>query len=338
MSNPSSRKGYVPGASRKPAPAATVSAGWDDPTQLYPLVILCVLTLTLIAAYGNMLWETSFAWFDAQYSHGYLIPLFSLVLLWLRRRPFEPARPLDRWIGLGILMVGLGVRIAASMIYSHPLDRLSFIVALFGVFLMVGGWNLIRWSGPALAFLVFMFPLPSKIENTFLVRLQTLATVVSKFVFQTLGFDVVREGNSLWVAGEPLNIAEACSGLRMATIFVALAVAIVMLVERPWWDKLIILLSAIPIALTVNVIRITITGLLLRTSLAQSETFTQYIHDVAGYVMPIMALGFLWLELAILSKLTITEDASKKAAIGVVGKRSGGTTQGRRRGPAAAGR
>ena len=72
-----------------------------------------------------------------------------------------------------------------------------------------------------------------------------------------MGVAAFRQGNLISVPGADLNIADACSGLRMLTIFLALAVAMVFLVERPWWDKLIILLSAVPIALIVNIIRIT---------------------------------------------------------------------------------
>jgi exosortase/archaeosortase family protein len=71
----------------------------------------------------------------------------------------------------------------------------------------------------------------------------------------------LRDVRTISISGIPLYVADACSGLRMVTIFCALAVAMVFLIERPWWDKLIILLSAIPIALIVNIVRITLTGL-----------------------------------------------------------------------------
>ncbi len=303
---PTATAATTAGGVRRTATSGKIS--WDDPVQRRSLILLAGMCLPLIYCYGNMLWETSFEWFDPQYSHGYLIPVFSLVLLWLRAKPLVEATPSERWAGLGILMFGLGVRMYSAYVYMVPLDRLSFLVSLVGVFVIAGGWSLFKWSWPAIGFLVFMYPLPSVLENSVLIWMQNLATQMSQFVFQVLGYDAVRSGNTLTLSGHPLLIAEACSGLRMTTIFVALAVAVVMLINRPWWDKVLILLSSIPIALLVNMIRITVTGLLLQTSWSESETFSQAAHDVAGYVMPILALGFLWLELAILSRLSVVEE------------------------------
>ena len=151
-------------------------------------------------------------------------------------------------------------------------------------------------------------------------RLQRLASISSAFVLQTLGLAAARTGNLIRIPGmdQPLSIAEACSGLRMCTIFVALAVAMVFLVERPWWDKFIILLSAIPIALLVNIIRITLTGLLYM-AVGQDNHFAQKLgHDWAGYFMMPLALGFLWLELQVLERLTIPVDTVQLRPVGAV--------------------
>ena len=141
---------------------------------------------------------------------------------------------------------------------------MSLLPCLFGVFLMVGGLQAIRWAWPALLFLGFMFPLPHAAEVAVLNRLQKMATASSTFVLQTLGVAAFRNGNLISLPGsdQPMNVAEGCAGLRMATIFAAFAVAMVLIIERPWWDKVVILLSAIPIAIIVNIVRITATGLL----------------------------------------------------------------------------
>ena len=150
-----------------------------------------------------------------------------------------------------------------------------------------------------------MFPLPSVLEQNVLWRLQTLASVCSAFVLQTLGVAAFRQGNLISIPNADLNIADACSGLRMLTIFGAFAVAMVFLIERPWWDKFIILLSAVPIALIVNIIRITVTGLLYMAAGPENEFARKLGHDWAGYFMMPLALGFLWIELQILERLTV---------------------------------
>jgi exosortase/archaeosortase family protein len=95
------------------------------------------------------------------------------------------------------------------------------------------------------------------------------------------------------------------------TIFCALAVAMVFLIERPWWDKLIILLSAVPIALIVNIVRITLTGLAYLWTGGTNEFIQTFAHDWAGLFMMPLALGILWVELQILERVTIPIDMGR---------------------------
>jgi exosortase len=296
------------------APAAEVA--WDDPTQRVPLITLVVLTLLLVLSYLDTFSLVKEEWANPLYSHGYIVPIISLALLWLRYQPFRPVPAAERWIGLGVLVLGLAVRHMGVYMTMNPLDRYSFLISIIGVFLLVGGYHTIRWAWPALVFLVFMMPLPSVLEHNILWRLQTLASVCSTIVLQTMGVAAFRQGNLISVPGADLNIADACSGLRMLTIFLALAVAMVFLIERPWWDKFMILLSAVPIALIVNVIRITVTGLLYMAVGQDNEFAHKLGHDWAGYFMMPMALGFLWLELQILERLTVPVNVAQFKPVG----------------------
>jgi exosortase len=302
--------------SRAAAQSAAPQVSWNDPSQRVPLITLAVLTVLLVAAYWDMFTLTSASWEDPLYSHGYIVPLFSLGLMWMRWQPFRPVPASERWIGLAILVGGLAVRLFAVQANMNPLDRYSFLVAIVGVFVMVGGWHTLRWAGPALGFLFFMYPLPAILEQGVLWRLQTVASAASTFILQTMGVAAFRQGNLITISGMDLFVADACSGLRMATIFSALAVAMIFLIERPWWDKFMIILSAIPIALIVNIIRITVTGLLYLAVGPENEFVKHLGHDWAGYFMMPLALGFLWVELQVLERLTIPVDAAQLKPIG----------------------
>lgn len=299
--------------------AATAEVGWNDPTQRVPLITLGLMILALVLAYLDTFSLVKDEWSNPLYSHGYIVPLFAIGMLWLRYQPFRPVPALERWAGLGVLVSALALRLFGVYMTMNPVDRYSFPLAIFGLFLLVGGWHMIRWAWPAILFLFFMFPLPSVFERNILWRLQTLAAVCSTFVLQTLGIAAFRQGNLISVPGADLNIADACSGLRMVTIFFALALAMVFLVERPWWDKLIILLSAIPIALIVNIIRITLTGILYMMVGPENEFAKKLGHDWAGFFMMPLALGFLWLELQILEKLTVPVEVSQLKPVGARG-------------------
>lgn len=283
----------------------------SDPAQRNPLIALCLMLLGLVIAYLDTFSLVKDEWSNPLYSHGYIVPLLAIGLLYVRFQPFRPVPASERWIGLAILVAGLSLRLVGVYMTMAPVDRYSFPVAVFGVFMLVGGWHTIRWSWPAMIFLFFMFPLPSVFEHNILWRLQTLASVASTFVLQTMGVAAFRDGNLIKVPGANLNIADACSGLRMVTIFFALALVMVFLVERPWWDKFIILLSAIPIALLVNIIRITVTGLLYMAVGPDNEFAKKLGHDWAGFFMMPLALGFLWIELQILERLTVPVEGTQ---------------------------
>lgn len=281
-------------------------------------IAIGILTAIVIACYLNTLFGTAVAWESPMYSHGYLIPVFAIFLLYMRREPLTEPTASERWWGVGLIVLAMAMRVASGYFVQFTIDRLSLIVCLLGVFVLVGGLRTLRWAGPPIAFLVFMFPLPGFLVDRILRPMQTMATISSVYALQTLGVDVFREGNRIVLEHTPMNVVDQCSGLRMLTIFIALAVAIVMISNhRPLWERAIILMSSVPIALLVNTIRITVTGLLYNLNLDE-EIVNHIFHDFAGLIMMPLALGFLFLEMQILSRLVI-EDTSHPKAIGVGG-------------------
>ena len=126
----------------------TADVAWNDPSQRVPLIMLVVLTVALVAAYWDMFSLVMEEWANPLYSHGYIVPIISLALLWLRYQPFRPVPAGERWIGLGVLVLGLAVRSFGVYMTMNPLDRYSFLIAIFGVFMMVGGLHTIRWAWP----------------------------------------------------------------------------------------------------------------------------------------------------------------------------------------------
>lgn len=228
-----------------------------------------------------------------------------------RYHEFEPVAPNERWIGAGLVIAALCLRIYGTYYDALYLDRYSMIPAIFGVFMLVGGVPIIKRMWASIAFVAFMMPLPSKVEHLLLGGLQKIAAAASTTVLQILGVGAYRRGSRIFVDGlvEPLEVIGACAGLRMLTIFCAMVIALVLLIDRPWWDKLILLLSAIPIALVTNVIRITATALLYLAveGTSMQESLHQWIHDYAGYAMIFIAAGIMWFEYKVLSWLFVEE-------------------------------
>jgi exosortase len=278
--------------------------------------ILCGI---VVICFRNTIVGTADAWSTPMYSHGYMIPAFTAFLMYMRREPIEDASSRERWWGAGIIGVAMLLRSAAGFNTIFTLDRVTLLIALLGVFVYVGGFRLLRWAGAPIAFLAFMFPLPGFIVDNLFRPLQTAATISSVYVLQTLGVDVFRDGNRIELEHSPLSVAEQCSGLRMATILIALVVAIVMISNnRPWWERIVVLFSAIPIALMANCIRITATGLLYNLNLNEAISEKMF-HDVLGFLMMPIALCLLFLEMRILSNLVIEDRSAAKPVQGVLG-------------------
>jgi exosortase len=240
---------------------------------------------------------------DAQYSHGYLVPLFALYLLWARRG-LAPDAFAPRWWGLLLLLAALALRLGGTALFLPWLAEASLLPCLAGLFALAGGWRALRWAWPAIAFLVFMVPLPYRLEVALAHPLQRIATLASTYALQTLGLGACADGNVIRMGEVRMGVVEACSGLAMLVIFFALSTAVALVVRRPLLDKVLIFLSAVPIALISNVVRITATGVLHRT--AGSYLANLVFHDLAGWLMMPLALGLLWLELRLLAVVLVT--------------------------------
>jgi len=303
------------------------SASWfiKNKDQVVPWSILIALVGMLIYVYGNSLDSRGAMqfWDNPKYSHGWLVPVFTAILLWLRYEPFGPVTIGARWAGVALLAGGVGLRCLATYYPSHVLEMDSFVPAVMGVFLLVGGWKTLRWAGPAIAFLIFMFPLPGFLDARLLGPLQKVATLSSTYLLQTMGIPSYSEGNRIVIGEVELGVVEACSGLRMLTIFAALAVAITLVTERPLWERIVIILSAVPIALASNIIRITVTALLYLT--VGPDLVERVFHDLDGLFMVPLALGLLYIEFQILSNLVIDDSAAGPLQIGGAGGPSAAT-------------
>lgn len=242
---------------------------------------------------------------DPQYSHGFLVPLFALALLWLRWDKLDATTLKVSWWGLGLLCLATVMRLGAAWFNFDWFDGMSIIPCLAGVCLLFGGLAAFKWAWPAIGFLVFMVPLPYSVERSLMGPLRGIGTTISTYVMQTLGLPAIAEGNIIHLGEHNIGVAEACSGLRMLVIFFALSAAVALIIERGIWTRVVVVLSAIPIALISNITRITVTGALYQ--FAGPELAERVFHDLAGWLMMPLGLALLWAELWLLSHLVITE-------------------------------
>jgi exosortase len=262
------------------------------------------LALCLVWAYWTTIQELWRRWSDQpQYSHGYFVPIFAGVLLWWRRDMLESKTLRGSWWGLPVLVFGVAMRLAGAYYFYDTFDFLSLLPVFVGICLLLGGWYALWWSWPAILFLIFMIPMPFRLETAMAQPLQQIATRISTYTLQTLGLPAIAEGNTILIEEARIGVVEACSGLRMLTVFIALAMGFIFMIDRPIWERAILLASAIPIALISNIVRITVTGAM--HSMGLSKAADVFFHDVAGWFMMPLAVALLALELWLLSKVFI---------------------------------
>jgi exosortase len=298
-----------------------------DSRRFRRLVLLTAVAGSIAWAYWPTLCEIARKWMhDPQYSHGYFVPLFAVYLLWRRRRLVGENRA-SSWWGVGLLLSAVLLRGAGALFYNDWLDAISLLPLLAGVALLLGGWSMLRWSGPAIGFLFFMVPLPYRLETGLAHPLQRLATLTATYTLQTLGLPALAEGNVIHVNQASIGVVEACSGLGMLLLFFALATGVALLARRPLLDKVLIVVSAAPIAVLANVMRITLTAFLHAT--VGSRWADLVFHDLAGLLMMPLALGMLGVELWLLRRLLVDRPLPSWAPI----RFSQPSPRGARRGP-----
>jgi exosortase len=276
---------------------------------LRPLAISAALGVVFLWAYWPELLEMERKWAtDPQYSHAYLVPAYALYLLWARRGSSEKEAWKCSWWGLPFLAAGVVLRMAGAYVHVDWFGAVSLLPMLAGATLLLAGWPGLRRAWVPIAFLAFMIPLPYRIEAALSHPLQRLATQASTYALQTLGRPAFAEGNVILINDARIGVVEACNGLGMLLLFFALATAVALHVRRSLWEKVLIVASAVPIAVIVNVARITVTGVLHET--VGGKVADMVFHDLAGWLMMPVALALLGLELQVFDRLFVEADAS----------------------------
>ncbi len=290
-----------------PAPAAAASASRGAVWQVAAFVAV------LGWAYFPMLRVFADKWInDPQYSHGLLVPFFSAYLV---RRAWQgeslTLKPLPI-LGCGLLVAILTLRAASGALLFYQFDAAALLLSLVAGCLAFGGVPLVKRTGPAIVFLIFMVPLPYELERNVGAPLKTAATVSSTFLLQTLGLPAIRDGNLILIDEVRLGVVDACSGLKMMVTFAAFSVGAVLLIDRSRFEKLMVLLGIIPIAVLTNVLRITATG--ISFSGISDKATQDFLHDMHGWLMMPVGLALLGVELWLLKRLVVEEETASGAA------------------------
>jgi len=244
--------------------------------------------ILLIGAYLPVLIKLVNQWStDDDVSHGFFVPVVAAYIAWTRREALLNLEWKPAWWGIGIL-VWAGLQGYLGMLGAELfLQRTALLLSLLGMLLILGGTALVRELLFPLLLLPFMIPLPTVIYNSITFPLQLFASAVAEQSLEILNVPVLRDGNILYLASQPLNVAEACSGIRSLLSLSFLSLVYAYFFDRKVWMRWVLLIATIPIAIIANSARVTLTGVLseIDTSLAEG-----FFHEVEGWVIFVVAL------------------------------------------------
>ncbi len=253
-----------------------------------------VALLLLIAwLYAPIIARLFLQWInDPNFSHGVFVPVFALFVLWQDREKLTAIAPAPSWTGLplvvlSLLMLVLGV-LGAELFFS----RVSLLILLAGLILLFKGWTFFRAVLFPWAFLILMIPIPNLILQQVTFPLQLLAAKLATALLELVQVPVLRQGNVIVLASMPLDVAEACSGIRSLLTLVTLAIIYGYLMETRIWVRVVLALSAVPIAVAANSFRIFGTGLLVQYW--DPDKAEGFFHAFSGWLIFVVALILLF--------------------------------------------
>lgn len=272
-------------------PIGTSSSGLSGASVLQ----IAVLAVLILLIYQPALSGVVHKWAnDGNWSHGWLVPVFSLYFLIVHRQELKAAPRKGSYFGVVLVLAALGLLYLSYLRgFGYP-QPFSLIPCLMGLVLLVGGWGVLKIAWFPIAFLICAIPLPQALYFDITHPLRRLASRVAG-AFLGLLPDVDTEvagvviDYSYRMRTSALNVEDACSGMRLMMAFCTLGIAMAYLGDRPLWQRLIMIACCVPIAVICNSVRVIITGMLHIYGYEELSQGTA--HGLIGLAMLPLALG-----------------------------------------------
>ncbi len=299
----------------------TIDRKWAD-LGVHTYVKIAVLGILFLLVFRREVDSLVNTWnTDASWSHGWLIPLFSIYLINQYKKQILSITPKVSIVGLSLLVLGL-IWYPMNIVHFQYgyLNPMGMIGTLGALVLFMCGWRLLRYLWLPVLFLGFAVPLPQRLYVAITMPMRQIAAAASTGIMNLVsGLEATRNGVTIdvmyhGVRLEPaLDVADACSGMRLLMAFVALGVVMAYLHYRPVWQRLVLLASTIPIAIICNIVRVTITGFIY--VLWEPKYAQGVYHDGLGILMLPLAFGLYGFIAWFMSSLFVEEKEVKEEVI-----------------------
>lgn len=251
---------------------------------------LLILTAWL---YAPIIVRLVHQWYtDPNYSHGFFVPLFSGFALWKSRGRLASIVPRPSIWGLPVIVLSLLTLVVGIFGAELFLSRASLILLATGMVIFFLGWEMLRAVLFPLAFLILMVPLPTIVFSQITFPLQILASKLAAWTLPLCGVPVLREGNIINLPSMPLEVAQACSGIRSLMSLATLAIMYGYLLEPRIWARVLLAAASVPIAVAANGLRIVGTGLIVQYW--DPDKAEGFFHLFSGWLIFVLSLVMLF--------------------------------------------
>jgi exosortase len=243
------------------------------------------------------------------WGHAWFVPLIAGFLIWQSRHALMQKAREVFWPGLLPVVVGMACYFFFIIVVpNHMLQGASMILTVFGLVLMLFGPGMMTVLFPAVAYLGFAVTISQQIMTKATFGLKLIASSGAGLTLEVLGsvfnFDVERNGNIITVGGMPMDVADACSGMRTVVAFLALGAAVALIACPHWWQRVWLMMLAIPIAIGLNIVRVVVLGMLM---LWDPELSTGEAHTMIGTLLLVPGLGAFLLVVWALNRAVVDE-------------------------------
>lgn len=267
-------------------------------------VLIGFFCLQFHSDFGNLVSR----WNEGDFSYCYIVPLIFLYLVYSNRDALMRLEIRPSMYGAAVLLLAGFLFIAGRLGSVETLVYTAMWLSVVGTILLLFGLRIAAANAFPLFMLAFIVPVPPFLNQLLTFRLKLVASSMAVSMCHAIGISALREGNIIDLGNTQLQVADACSGMRYLFPILLSSFLVAYFVIKPWWKRLLVILTSIPIALFSNALRITLTAFL--TLHVSKEAAEGVSHELAGFVIYILSLAFLFFVSILLKKIGVKDTPS----------------------------
>jgi exosortase len=231
---------------------------------------------------------------DPDLSYGFLIPVVSAAILFANRKSLRTLPARKSLLGLVVLLGSIAIFFAGILSFTNILQRLAVCGTIVGAVWFVFGSAVFRSHAFPFFYLIVAIPPPLFLINPPRMALKTFVTRLSADSLSLFGYPVQAEGNILAIADHHLEVADACSGVRSLLATLSTAILFCYLFRTGYARGTLLILTAVPVTVAVNIIRIVVVAVALVSF--DRDLTGGVAHDVTGFVVFSLGIAALYLS------------------------------------------